>query len=406
MPLSLRIALSSLAAHKLRAVLAMLGVFLGALALTGVQHVSMAMTKKAELEVEKLGPNLFAVQSGQVRFRRSGSARVSGETTTFDLADARALILQIPGVVTGAPYISATTQIRAAEKRIACQIVAAPPIYQQVRSIELAHGTFYTASQEAARDKVVVLGQAIAQRLFDRPAAALGQQVFLNRAAFRVIGTLAEKGRDLAGTDQDEQVFMPLATYMRRASNQDWISGIYLQLDNNADVETIRRSATAIMNKRNRIAEGEAPDYSILTARDTMQLRTEALQLVNTLGIMSSSVSFAVGGLGILSIMVLLVQQRRLEIGIRRAVGAKKRDIVRQFLVESALMSTTGGALGTLASVGLCLAVYQLADFPVVISPTLILATLSGSAAIGILAGAYPAYQAAQIQILDVMRGE
>lgn len=406
MLLSIKIALASLAAHKLRAVLAMLGVFLGALALTGVQHVSQAMVRKAEIETEKLGPNLFVAQSGQLRFRRSGTAGFSGSSRTFTLADAETIMGQLPGVLRGAPFVAKQMAVRAAEKTVQCQVVATWPDYVAVRSFAPALGRFFSAKELEARDKVVILGQAIAERLFGSPAAAMGGQVFFFRAGFRVIGVMEPKGRDLSGTNQDEQVFMPLSTYMRRAANQDWITGVYMELAPGTDAEALKTSATTILRQRHRLGRNEKDDFSLLTARDTMELQRQALELVGVLGLLSSSVSFAVGGLGILSIMILLVRARRLEIGVRRALGARRLDIIRQFLFESAFMSAVGGGLGVAASLALTSVVYVLGDFPFIFDPVLVAGSLAGSALIGVAAGAYPAWQAAQVAILDVLRSQ
>lgn len=402
---SFRIALASLRAHKLRAVLAMLGVFLGALALTGVQHVSQAMVRKAEIEVEKLGPGLFVARSGQARFRRGGEVGFSGAARTFTVADARALMAGVPSVLAGAPFMERTITLRAGNLAVPAQLVATTPDYTRVRSFAPDMGRFFTERELDERAMVLVLGRKVAERLFGSAPAALGRQVHYFRAAFRVIGVMEAKGRDLGGNDQDEQAFMPLSTYMRRAANQDWISGVYLQLATGADVELAKSAAQAILRERHGLGSGKADDFSLLTARETMRLQEQALELVRTLGLISSSVSFAVGGLGILSIMILLVRQRRVEIGIRRALGARRRDIIRQFLLEAGLMSGAGGAAGVLAALALVTAVYSLGGFPFVYDPALVLGSLAGSVLLGLAAGAYPAWQAAAIEILDVLRG-
>ncbi len=402
---SLKIALASLRAHKLRAVLAMLGVFLGTLALMGVQHVSQSMVRKAELEVEKLGPGLFIARSGQVRFRRGGEIGVSPGARNFTLADARALMAGVPSVLAGAPFVEQTISLRSGNRKVPAQLVATLPAYTGVRSISPDIGRFFTEREVEERAMVVVLGRAIAERLFGSAQAAVGRQVLYFRAGLRVIGVMEPKGRDLGGTDQDEQVFMPLSTYLRRAANQDWISGVYLQLAQGADVELATQSAATILRQRHSLGPGQADDFSLLTARETMRLQQQALDLVQTLGLISSSVSFAVGGLGILSIMVLLVRQRRVEIGIRRALGARRRDIIRQFLFEAGLMSALGGAAGVVAALALVTVVYRLGDFPYIYDPALVLGSLAGSGLLGLAAGSYPARQAAAIEILDVLRG-
>ncbi|XPV76365.1 MAG: ABC transporter permease [Desulfovibrio sp.] len=401
---NLSIAMHALSAHKLRTVLAMLGVFLGALAFTSVQHISLAMVRSAEVEVEKLGPNLFAIIAGEVRFTKRGGTRWRDMAHNFRTTDAQAVIDGVPSVVDGTPFSFATLPIRANGTTTTFQMVAAQPNYPELRSMFPASGRFYTTKEYDERAKVCVLGNTIAERLFTTPEDAVGEYVRIFRAEFKVIGVMEKKGRDLSGADQDEQVFMPLTTYMRRASNVDWIYGVYLRTADGADMAQVRSAATAILRERHKLDEGEPDDFSLLDARDTMQLKDQALQLVHTLGVITSSVSFAVGGLGILSIMVLIVRSRRVEIGIRRAVGCTRADIVRQFLFEAGLMSGAGGAAGVVVSIGLVALVCHFGKMPFLLSPVLLVGTLAGSVALGVLAGAYPAWQAARVEILEVLR--
>jgi putative ABC transport system permease protein len=403
---SLKIALSSLRTHRLRTVLAITGVFLGALALTGVQHISRGMYAKAEAETAKLGTNLFLARSGQVSFRRTGSARVREETTNFTLRDAETLMGSLPAARLGAPFASATMAIRFGKTKVPSQLVATFPEYAAVRNLELAAGRFLAASDQESLARVVVLGDRIARRLFGRPQAALGQTVLLFRAPVRVVGVLAPKGADLVGADQDDQVFVPLSTFRSRLSDQSWISGVYIGLADPGAGAAAKGAAEAILRRRHRIGPGQKDDFSVLTARDTVQVQQQTLDLVRTLGLISSSVSFAVGGLGILSIMVLLVRTRRLEIGIRRAVGATRRDIVRQFMIEAALMAGVGGVLGAAAAVGLVAVVSKVGAMPLVLDPPLLLAVPAGSVLLGLAAGAYPAWQAAHVEVLEVLRNE
>ncbi len=404
---SLRIALSSLATHKMRTILAMLGVFLGALALTGVLHVSLAMERKAVVEVERLGPNLLMAMTGNIRFRR-GDMRPDAGNTHFKIPDALALLRGLPSVQNGTPFLAFAMPIRAGDKKTMCQVVATWANYPDIRSNHAQYGRFFSQDEEDDKALVCTLGPTIATRLFGSPQAAVGQAVYIFRARLRVVGVMEEKGSDVSGTNQDEQIFVPLSTFMRRMSNKNYIHGVYLQLAEGADFEAAKEAAANILRRRHGIDpdKGQIDDFRVLTAKDTMQLKQQALDLVQTLGYISSSLSFAIGGLGILSIMILLVRARRLEIGIRRAVGARRKDIIRQFLLESGAMSTAGGAAGTLAALGLLAVVYRLGGFPSVFNIWLITGSLAGSAALGLAAGAYPAWQAANVEVLQVLREE
>ncbi len=403
MPLSLKIALSSLAVHRLRTLLAMIGVFLGALALTGVQHLSQAMILQARQEVERLGPNLMMAVAGQIRMRR-GEARVRDTASTFTIADALAIMESVPQVVEGSAGVLSPGSVTAESVKINCQIVATWSNYARVRSLNIEYGRFLLPADEEQRELVCVLGNKIAQRLFGSAEAAQGRQALICKALLRAVGVMAPMGADITGTDQDEQVFVPLSTYMRRLSNQNFITGVYLQLQPGADAGRVKATIEALLRERHNIQSGELDDFSVMAAQETIELQEEALGLVRTLGLISASISFAVGGLGILSIMVLLVRSRRLEIGIRRALGATRADIVRQFLLESGLMSTTGGALGAVAAIGLMIGVSRAGFFPMVLDPETLGLAMLGSAFLGLGAGAYPAWQASRLEILDVLK--
>ncbi|WP_147819558.1 ABC transporter permease [Salidesulfovibrio onnuriiensis] len=406
LPLNLSIALSSLATHKVRAILAMLGVFLGALAFTGVQHVSKIMVRKAVIETEKLGPNFFVVLAGQVRFRRNGSVGVRNDMANFRLGDARAIIDGVPSVLSGTPYAYGSFLIKGGGNALTAQVFGTWPTWPEVRSIKPMLGRYFTSEELESRAMVCTMGVTIAERLFGGAEAALGRTVLIYRAPYKVIGIMEPKGRDLVGDNQDEFMFMPLTTYMRRASNQDFLNGVSLRLAKGADIGLVEEAARDILRTRHRIKPGQPDDFGLLAARDTIKLQREALDLMSTLGLITSVVSFGVGGMGILSIMILVVRARRVEIGIRRAVGGKRSDIIRQFLFESGLMAGVGGLCGVIATVMLVFGLHKGLDLPLIIDPSSLLLTLIGSCLIGLAAGAYPAWQAAHIEILDVLKSD
>jgi putative ABC transport system permease protein len=403
----LKIALASLRIHRLRTILAIVGVLLGALCLTAVQHIGQAMYDKAEAETAKLGTNLFMARSGQLRFSPlSGPSRARREATTFTINDAETLLQQLPMAKQGSPFATRAMPVRAGGTKVQSSVIGVWPAYLQVRDLDLEGGRFFTESEEGESAKVCVLGAKVAERLFGSAAAALGEQVFFFRANARVIGVLAPKGADIVGSDQDDQVLVPLSTYLRRFANQDWISGVYITLHHPEDEAAAKTAAEALLRQRHHLGDGKKDDFFLMTARDTMKVQQQALDLVRTLGWISSGVSFAVGGLGILSIMVLLARTRRLEIGVRRAVGARRRDIIRQFIFESGLMAASGGLLGVLGGLGLAALVAFFGTMPFHLDLVLVTAVLGGSLGLGLLAGAYPAWEAAQVEVLEVLRGE
>lgn len=399
------IALKALAAHKGRAALAMLGIFLGALALTGVLHISKALTLKAELETARFGPNLVQATSGQLRFRPGGGFSVSRSlVTTFTLADAQYLINKIAAVDRGVPYVMSTKLIRAGSANISCNLIATRAEYEPVRAAHAAYGRFISELDDFDRAKVCVLGSAIADRLFNSREGALGRIVYIQQAALTVLGVMEEKGQDVSGTNVDEMVFVPLSTYMRRLANIDWISGVYLNLRPGADADAVSEDLRKILRERHFITPDKKDDFFVYSAKEATQLQNQALDLVWTLGLLSSSVSFAVGALGILSIMILMVRTRRLEIGIRRAVGASRRQIMLQFLTEAGLMSGVGGILGVIAALSLISVAYGLGALPAFYNLPLAGGVCIAATLLGLVAGAYPAWEASRGDILEILR--
>ncbi len=401
---SFKIALAALAAHRLRAILAMLGVFLGALVLTTVLLVSEAMLLKADLETQRLGPNLVQAAAGQVRFGGGSTARVRGLSTTFTLEDAKVLGRSIPWVRVSAPYTSASRPVRSGGRTTQGQIIGTTPSYPDVRAFNPEFGRFFNQGELDNKAKVTVLGFDIATRLFGKPESALGKTVLINTIDLTVVGVMEAKGQDLSGSNQDEQVFVPISTYMRRMNNVDYIAGVYLSLYNAEEESVAMRSMRDIMLQRHKIKPGGSEDFSIFSARDANKLRTDALALVRTLGFISATVSFAVGSLGILSIMILLVRARRMEIGIRRAVGASGRNIVLQFLSEAGVMAGLGGFLGVIGSLLLTTIIYMAGSFPFYYSFRLCATVSLASIALGVAAGSYPAWVASKVEVLEVLR--
>lgn len=401
---SFKIALAALAAHRLRAILAMLGVFLGALVLTTVLLVSEAMLLKADLETQRLGPNLVQATAGQVRFGGGSTARVRGLSTTFTLEDAKVLERNVPWVRASAPYTSASRPVRYGSKTTQGQIIGTTPGYPEVRAFYPEFGRFFNQQEVDGKAKVCVLGYDIAARLFGTPENALGKTVLIKTIDLTVIGVMEAKGQDLSGSNQDEQVFLPISTYMRRMNNVDHINGVYLSLYNAEEEPVAMQSMRDIMRQRHRIKPGGNEDFSIFSARDANKLRTDALGLVRTLGFISATVSFAVGSLGILSIMILLVRARRMEIGVRRAVGASGRKIVLQFLSEAGVMAGVGGFLGVIGALLLTTIIYMAGSFPFYYNFWLCTVVFLASIALGVTAGSYPAWVASKVGVLEVLK--
>ncbi|MBG0776591.1 MAG: ABC transporter permease [Desulfovibrionaceae bacterium] len=434
-----RVTLASLALHWKRLLPGLAGAVLGALSLAGTLHLSQAMALKAEQQTRRLGPNLLVVMAGKATFLRSGTV-LGNAAHTLTTADARALERALPGVEACAPYATEPLPIRNGRTQTTCRLVGTTPDYPQVRAFAPETGRFFTPLEAGRGRKVCVLGRSVAATLFGRAEAALERSVAVGRTPLTVVGIMEEKGADLSGADQDEQVFVPLDLFLRTLVPRTWLDGIYAHLAGagargeltDAQAAEAVRSATALLRARHgtsgtggtgagawgakaspgsgkRSARNSGPavrpdDFSVFPASQARAVRAKTLRLVWALGLSGALVSFTIGTLGILSLMLLMVRTRRLEIGLRRATGARRRDIVQLFLVEAALVSGAGGALGVAAFMALAPVLFRAASLPPVFDAPVLAGVCALSALFGLAAGAYPAWQASRLEILDVLR--
>ncbi|SMC21980.1 putative ABC transport system permease protein [Desulfacinum hydrothermale DSM 13146] len=401
--LNLRIAQRSLATFKLRTALAILGVFLGTFSLVVVSGLTRSMALKTQQEVAALGENLLIVQSGIVR-TFGNRARLMNQATTLTLEDARAILESTPSVTHVSPSSGKTFPVRYGSLLLKdVMVTGATPNYPLVRNFHPERGRFLTPDDERNLRRVAVLGRKIADTIFPG-TDPLGKIVLLWRVPCRVVGVMEPKGSDVSGFDQDNQIFVPLSTFLKRFTHQTYVSTVYVKVIREEALAATKRNLEDLLRTRHGIEPGERDDFTVVDLRDVMSLKNQAMDMISLLGRIAAAVSFAIGGLGILSIMILMVNERRLEIGLRRAVGSRRRDVVTQFLLESSVIALAGGILGAVLGLAASLALFHLLGYPLVASwPGLILG-FGASISVGILAGIYPSQRALAIQPVDVMR--
>ena len=401
--LNLKIAVRSLLNFKLRTALAILGVFLGTFSLIVVSNLSDSLMIKTEKEAENFGKNLLIVRSGVVR-KMGTSTRLMSEATTLTIEDAQAVVL-------GSRFIS---DVSASGNKLfpvryentvlkSILVVGVPPNYPAIRNFPVGDGRFISPEDDGTLNKVAVLGTKVAERLFGKENP-IGKHVLIWRVPCQVIGIMQEKGVDISGVDQDNQIFVPLSTYLRRFVNKDYINTISVQVTDEQFLPPAKTQIEEILRIRHKIKNSQNDDFTVIDLKDVMALKTQAMSMIKVLGRISAVVSFLIGGLGILSIMILIVNERKVEIGIRRAVGSRKRDIVLQFLLEASFISFSGGTVGVLLSSVASILIFWFAKLPFTLSPTGHLISFLASITVGILAGIYPSQKAIRIQPVDVIK--
>ena len=409
---TLRTALSSLGANKLRAGLTLLGIVIGVTAVISLMSIGRGAQQAITSRIESLGTNLLFVRPGAAS--DGGVFGALGSASTLTLEDAYALLdpLFAPSIAAVAPEVSSSGQIVAGRKNAFSQIVGVTPEYQFVRNFPVASGQFVSAGQVMNRSEVAVLGSRVAEALFGF-RDPVGQTVRINGRQFTVIGVLESQGGSALGIF-DDQVLVPITTaYYRLASQRTTQGGVSVQAVNvqvgsvEAVDDALQEIAT-VLRLRHRIT-GE-DDFTIVSQQETIETLEETTNtFIVFLGAIAS-ISLLVGGIGIMNIMLVSVTERTREIGIRKAMGAKRRDILFQFVSEATLLSLGGGGMGVLMG----LALSRLLDgrnlagqtFQTAFSGDIAVLALVVSAAIGLFFGIYPATRAARLHPIEALRYE
>ncbi len=410
---SIRIALGSLMANKLRAILTMLGIIIGVGAVITLLAAGAGVQELVRSEIQSVGSNLvFVVPSSQ-----GGSlSQLSGGSGSGSLTYSDALAigdpLLVPDVLAIAPEYRRAGQVIYGNRNTNTFISGVTANYGAVRNYAVELGSFITEQDVNADARVAVLGQTVVDRLFGEEIYPIGQTIKINRIPFRVIGVLQKKGGSGFG-DQDDIVLIPLTTavkrvYEGRTGHGDYsVSVIYAQVISEERIDTAVQDITELLRQRHNIAYRDDDDFTVINQADILDIFGRITNVLTIFLGTIAAISLLVGGIGIMNIMLVSVTERTREIGIRKAIGAKRRDILLQFLVEAITLSLLGGVLGIALGYAGSLAVAKAApDITPVISPQTILLATGFAAAVGLFFGIYPASRAARLHPIEALRYE
>jgi putative ABC transport system permease protein len=405
----LRIALRSLCANKLRSGLTMLGVIVGVAAVVCVVSVGAGAQEEVTEKIRTLGANLLLVMPGA---RSAGGARLeAGTLASVTEDDAAAIRRQLQDVQVAAPLLSHTMHLVAGNRNWMTLVAGINADYLVAREWRIAAGRTFAADELETGAKVAIVGSDIVDELFDG-RSGVGETLRIGNVPFTIIAVLDKKGLGAAGRSQDDVVFIPLAAAksrvlgaVRGATRQalDFIS--IKVVDATAMAET-KDAIESLLRQRHHL-RGEAPDdFRIENPSDVLAARETAVRTLDLLLISVASVSLLVGGISIMNIMIVSVTERTREIGLRIAVGARRRDIRMQFLIEASILALVGGCLGALLGTAAAISIALKAGWPVLISPSTILLACGFAASIGIWFGLYPAHRAARLDPIAALRFE
>ena len=396
-------ALKCLLRYRLRSFLMMIGIVVGIAALTMVVSAGMGSQKRVMDRVKKFGLQSIMVWAGSERMARPGGGT---PVNTLKLEDAEAIGKEIPGVASVAPMgRKSGVEIKYQDKSATTNIWGATPSWVQAWDWNVAEGDFIDDEDMTNLNRVCILGTTVYKALFDSLANPVGERIMIGSVPFEVKGVMQSKGASPRGGDMDNRIFVPLSTFMKRVDNVDYVSAVKVLFNTSGDIDKTVGQVKALLRNRHQLGAGQSDDFNIVTPTEITNIAEKVAGTFNVLLIIVSGIALIAGGVVIANLMLLSVNERRREIGLRMAVGASSSDIRQQFLAEAVVITLIGGVFGLLlGALGIGL-MRQLSKMPLVISWASVLMGLVFSGAVGIVAGYQPAKRAARVQPVEALRG-
>lgn len=407
---SFRIAMRALAANKLRSILTMLGIIIGVGAVIALMSIGRGVERYVTNQFAGLGSNLLFITPGQIS---EGPPQQRIDVRLLTLTDANALAdrSRVPSVRAVAAEYSASALVARGKQSARSTVHAATATYPDVINWEVALGSFFSQADVDERARVVVLGADVYRRLFEPNEFPLEQTVRVDNLLLRVIGVMEPRGGGFGG-NQDDSIFIPLTTAQDRLFGQKTVSGdyqinvIYASVIDDAAADQAQIEIGEVLRERRNISYLDSDDFNIISQDDLISVFGDILSALTIFLGAIAAISLLVGGIGIMNIMLVTVTERTREIGVRKAIGAKNRDILRQFLFEAILMSGLGGLIGVGAGIGAAKTIGRLTSFTTDLQPQSIILAMVFSAAVGVFFGYYPARRAAKLNPIEALRYE
>ena len=401
---TIRIAFKAIRRNKVRSALTMLGVIIGVASVIAMIALGSGARASIDAQIQSQGTNIIYVSSGS--FRGPGMAHGGmGSSNTLTIEDAQA-VGQVAGVARFSPMVRSRGQVIAGNQNWSTQVEGGNEDYLVIRNWVISSGQNFTMREIQTADKVCLLGETVSKTLFPDGRDAVGQVIRIKNLPFRVIGVLAPKGQGQFGNDQDDIILAPYTTVQKKLAGVITINQVSVSAARPDIIEEVAVQITRLMRTRHRIQNPEEDDFSVRTLEEMAATRTEMAKTMTMLLMSVASVSLLVGGIGIMNIMLVSVTERTKEIGLRMAVGARTRDILRQFLTEAVSLSVVGGAMGIALGVGVSQSLTRGLGWPTLVTSSSIAIAFAFAAAVGIFFGYYPARKAAGLDPIEALRYE
>ena len=395
------VAFQSIRANKLRAALTMLGIVIGVGAVITMVALGSGAQKAVNDRIAALGANTFTVYPGQ-QFRGGVSQATRVGMTTDDYLAVRNNARQIKAVV---PELSSNLQVQYGSKNSNTSIVGTTANYPQVNNYTVTAGRFFTEGDNDSRQRYAVLGADVPDQMESNGAAMIGQTLMIRGIPFQIIGVLSAKGSQ-GFNNPDEQIYIPLSTAQYRVLGTNRIRSMSIQVADSVPIQQGMVDLERVLRAEHKIRPGQDDDFQIRNPQDILATQQEATKVFTMLLASIAAVSLVVGGIGIMNIMLVSVTERTREIGVRKALGATKNNIMLQFLIEALVLCLFGGILGILIGSGAAIVLSKVAQWNTLLSPTAIVVAFGFSAFVGLFFGIWPARRAASLDPIVALRYE
>ena len=389
------IALTALKSNKTRFFLASLGIMIGIAAVIVMVAIGKGSQHEVMTVIAKMGENLLTINAGEMK-RRGGRLRLSGNVTTLNLRDVDYLSKEVDGITFVAPFEIKEMKVKYLQVLTSTNVAGSTLEFLETRNYRIASGEMFTEMDQKLGARVGVVGKTVIKNMLGGEDP-LGKTVRINAIPFRIIGIFESKGLDSDGIDQDDILLIPIKSMLRRILNQNYISTIYAKADSRRNIERVAAKIKTVLRDRHKIADDAENDFTIISQIDLENLKAETSELFTRLIVGVAAISLVVGGIGILAVMLISVKERTHEIGIRRAVGATKGDIVRQFLFESILIGLFGGFFGVVLGVGITFGASTWGAENLLLDANSIYISTSVCMMIGVIFGLFPAIKASRL---------
>ena len=401
----IRVAFRALVRNKMRAILTMLGIIIGVGAVIAMVSIGQGAQASVQAQIESIGTNLLFVSAGaqNVGGVRSGTGDTG--TNTLTVEDLEAIKREVPSVAMVSPTVNSRTQLVSGNMNWNTNVQGVSEQYPEVRKWTIQSGSFFTDADVRSAARVIVIGQTIGDNLFPG-MDPVGQTLRVANLPFRVVGVMARKGQDQQGRDQDDISFAPYTTVQKKVLGSPRLQVAYASAVSQDATYTAQEQITELLRQRHKLGANEPNDFTVRNMTDIAEAANETNNTMTILLACIASVSLLVGGIGIMNIMLVSVTERTREIGIRMAIGARSSAVRYQFLIESIVLSLTGGFIGIVLGVVISVAIPKLLGWPTLVSSLAIIGSVIFSAAVGIFFGYYPARKAAALDPIEALRYE